>query len=98
MKEKSMAKTYLPTGFAMLGLIFLGLGPVAGQPYPSKTIRFVTAGVGGGNDFTARLIAQEIAAPLGQSVIVDNRANTTVAAEVVAKSPPDGYALLVAGG
>ena len=81
-----------------IGLIALGAAAATSQDYPNKVILMLTAGVGGGNDFTARLIAQEIAAPLGQAVIVDNRANSNIAAEAVAKSPPDGYALLVAGG
>lgn len=70
----------------------------ASQAFPSKPIRFITAGVGGGNDFTARLIAPELSAAVGQPVVVDNRANSTIAAEAVARSAPDGYALLVAGG
>ena len=45
----------------------------SGQAYPNKPVRIVTGEAGGGNDFTARLIAQEITAPLGQPVIVDNR-------------------------
>ena len=47
--------------------------------------------------FFARLIAQGISGPLGQPVIVDNRATGVIAAEAVAKAPPDGYTLLVHG-
>ena len=66
------------------------------QNYPVKPIRIITSPVGGGNDFPARLIAAALAGPLGQQIVVDNRP-TIVIADVVAKSPPDGYTLLVTG-
>ncbi|MGZ8264775.1 MAG: Bug family tripartite tricarboxylate transporter substrate binding protein [Burkholderiales bacterium] len=66
------------------------------QSYPTKTVRIITSPAGGGNDFPARLIARAVTAPLGQQVIVDNRA-TVLIADVVAKAPPDGYTLLVTG-
>ena len=75
----------------------VGAGVVHGQAYPYKTIRIVASGVGGGSDFTARLIAQGISGPLGQPVIVDNRANAIVQGETVSKSQPDGYTLLLGG-
>ena len=77
------------------GVVVLGAGVVWGQDYPSKPIRILTSAAGGGGDFTTRLVAQGISAPLGQQVIVDNRASAVLAAEVVAKSPPDGYTLVV---
>lgn len=52
-------------------------------------------GPGSANDIVARLIAQEIRAGLGQPVVVDNRG--TVAAELVARAPADGYTLLLYG-
>ncbi|HEV7801440.1 MAG TPA: tripartite tricarboxylate transporter substrate-binding protein, partial [Burkholderiales bacterium] len=64
--------------------------------YPSKPVRMITSGAGGGSDFTIRLIAQALAGPLGQQVLVDNRPGV-VSVEVVAKSPPDGYTLLFYG-
>jgi tripartite-type tricarboxylate transporter receptor subunit TctC len=67
------------------------------QNYPSKSIRIVTNAAGGGNDFMARVIAQEISGPLGQAVIIDNRPTGVIQAEVVYKAPPDGYTLLVQG-
>lgn len=75
-----------------VGMVVLGAGPVAGQSYPNKHIRIVTATVGGTLDFGARLIAQGISGSLGQAVIVDNRG--LIAAEIVAKAPPDGYTLI----
>ena len=71
------------------------------QPYPSKPIRFVVAtGPGGGDDFTARLLAPKLSELLGQQVFVENRpgAGGMVGQTVVAKSAPDGYTVLLAGG
>ncbi len=75
-----------------VSMMVLGAGPVSGQNYPNKHIRIVTATPGGTLDFGARLIAQGISGPLGQAVIVDNRG--LIAAEIVAKAPPDGYTLI----
>jgi tripartite-type tricarboxylate transporter receptor subunit TctC len=66
------------------------------QEYPAKAIRVVTSPAGGGNDFVARLVARSLTGSLGQQVIVDNRP-TVLIADLVAKSPPDGYTLLVTG-
>jgi tripartite-type tricarboxylate transporter receptor subunit TctC len=71
-------------------------GLVRGQEYPVKPVRIVTAPAGGGNDFSARLLARGISGPLGQQVIVDNRP-TVLAPELVAKAPADGYSLLLNG-
>jgi tripartite-type tricarboxylate transporter receptor subunit TctC len=70
------------------------------QTYPVKPLRVITAEPGGGNDFAARVIGQAIAPKLGQPWIVDNRggAGGAIAAEAVAKAPPDGYTLLVYAG
>ena len=48
---------------------------VSAQDYPLKPIRVITGPVGGGGDFQTRTIAQGIAGPLGQPLIVDNRPN-----------------------
>ena len=77
------------------GAIIAGASTVLGQTYPHKPVRIVTAGVGGGSDFASRLIAQGISGGLGQQVIVDNRPSGVIPGEVVAKSAPDGYTLLV---
>jgi tripartite-type tricarboxylate transporter receptor subunit TctC len=68
---------------------------VFAQAYPVKPVRIVTVAPGSANDIVARLIAQEIRAGLGQPVVVDNRG--TVAAELVARAPADGYTLLLYG-
>ena len=66
---------------------------VFAQPYPAKPIRMVVTGVGSGGDFAARLIALGVSPALGQQIIVDNRGSGNLPAEIVSKSPPDGYTL-----
>ncbi len=88
------------------GLMFLGAGAVfgqatstgSGQDYPNRPLRIITAAAGGGSDFIARLVGQGISGPLGQPVVVDNRARGGIAAEIVSRAPPDGYNLTVCGG
>jgi tripartite-type tricarboxylate transporter receptor subunit TctC len=66
--------------------------------YPSKPIRvLVPAAPGGGSDFLARLLAQHLSPAFGQPVVIDNRAGAggNIAAELAAKTPSDGYTLLV---
>lgn len=72
------------------------LGTARGQDFPSRPLRVVVGfPPGGGTDLVARPLAQGIQAPLGQSVVVDNRggANGGVGLEAVAKSVPDGYTI-----
>ncbi|MGK7864643.1 Bug family tripartite tricarboxylate transporter substrate binding protein [Falsiroseomonas sp. E2-1-a4] len=68
------------------------------QNFPSKTIRLIVGfSAGGPTDVIARVVAQDMSASLGQSVIVENRtgANALVATEAVAREQPDGYTLMV---
>jgi tripartite-type tricarboxylate transporter receptor subunit TctC len=70
----------------------------AAQPYPTKPLRFVTGSApGGGSDFVARALGEKLGERLGQTVIVDNRpgAGGAIGADVVAKTNPDGYTLLI---
>jgi tripartite-type tricarboxylate transporter receptor subunit TctC len=71
--------------------------PAFGQEYPAKSVRLVLPfPAGGGSDTIARVVAQKLTGSLGQPVLVDNRAGASgnVAAEIVARSPADGYTLL----
>jgi tripartite-type tricarboxylate transporter receptor subunit TctC len=68
------------------------------QTYPQKTIRVVVGfAPGGGTDIVARIIGAKLSETWGQPVVVDNRAGATgtIGADIVAKSPPDGYTLIM---
>ena len=85
---------------ANLGCLFgMALSAVAlAQAYPSKPLRWlVPYPPGGGADIVARLAANKMSESMGQPVIVENRpgASGLVAVEVLTKSPPDGYTLLL---
>ena len=71
--------------------------PAAAQQYPARPIRVVVGfAAGGPTDVIARVLAQDMTAALGQSVVVENRtgANAIIATEAVARSAPDGYTTL----
>ena len=72
---------------------------VSAQPYPSRPVRLIVPfAPGGATDVVARLLAQRLTEPLQQSVIVENRAGagSITGADFVAKSPADGYTLVMA--
>jgi len=69
------------------------------QTYPSRPVRLIVpAAPGGGNDITARLIAQWLSERLGQSFVIENRpgGGTNIGTEAVVRAPADGYTLLLA--
>jgi tripartite-type tricarboxylate transporter receptor subunit TctC len=68
------------------------------QGYPVKSVRLISPyPPGGGTDATARIIAQALSEQLGQQVVVDSRggANGAIGTEIAAKSPADGYTLVL---
>jgi tripartite-type tricarboxylate transporter receptor subunit TctC len=88
------------TRFALLTLVLCLPVLAMAQPakYPAKPIRMVVGyAPGGGSDIMGRLIAQQMTELLGQQVVVENRAGAAqnIAAEFVAKAPPDGYTVFL---
>ena len=79
-------------------LLFSSVAP-AQEPYPNKPLRFILPfPPGGGTDILGRLIAERLAANLGQPVVTENRggAGGNVGAEAAARSAPDGYTIVLA--
>src|SRR5688572_12140941 len=98
MQSRSMH--VLRTGVALAALVTWPATWTYAQSgaYPTKPIRVIVANSpGGGLDVVARLISPTLTAALGQQMIIDNRAGATgsVAAELTAKAPPDGYTIMV---
>ncbi len=72
----------------------------SGQAYPAKSVRIIVPFAAGGNtDFTARTIAAKLTENLGQQFLVDNRpgGSTNIGSDMIVKSPPDGYNILLGG-
>ncbi|MCW5603749.1 MAG: tripartite tricarboxylate transporter substrate binding protein [Burkholderiales bacterium] len=85
---------FFVTGLLML----LPVGMTFAQAYPARAVRMVGPfPAGGGTDFIGRTVGQKLSELWRQPVVMDNRpgATTVIGAEIVAKSPPDGYTLLV---
>ncbi len=86
-------------GIALLAV--LALPTALAQNYPTRPIRVIVGyPAGGANDIIARAAGVRMSELLGQAIVVDNRGGGggTIGADVVAKSPPDGYTLLMAAG
>src|SRR5664280_1950061 len=90
---------------ACLGLVALArsaIAPASAQEdpskYPTRPIHMIVGfAAGGGNDIIARIFGQKLSESLGQPVIIENKpgGGAIIATEYVAKSPPDGYTLLM---
>jgi len=90
------------SGARFLAVALLAISAHAfAQDYPSKPVRVVVPySPGGGTDVLSRAIGERLSAALGQSFVIENRpgANGAIGSELVAKSAPDGYTLVVVTG
>jgi len=85
--------------FAILAVAVLGVTAATAQSYPAKPVRMVIGfPPGGGTDILGRIVAQRMSESLKQQIVPDNRggASGQIAAELVAKAPPDGYTVMMA--
>ena len=83
----------------LVAIVLCAGGAVAQERYPQKPLRIVVPfAPGGSTDIIARLIGERLSGALGQPVVIENRAGAAgnIGAEIVAKSAPDGYTLLMA--
>jgi len=89
--------THLARLFVVLAAALAGL-PAAAQQYPVKPVRVIVSTVPGPLDSFTRILFEKVAAELKQPFVIENRpgAGGNLAAELVAKAPPDGYTLLSA--
>jgi tripartite-type tricarboxylate transporter receptor subunit TctC len=80
-------------------LLLAGVARAADTAYPQRPVRMVSGSVGSTADLTARFIAQKLGERWAYQVVVDNRsgAGGIIAAEMVARSAPDGHTLYVSG-
>src|SRR5438094_3595754 len=84
--------------FAAMTAVSFGVAPVHAQTWPDRPLKFVVAAPAGSSiDVLARVIGDRLKDRLGQPIIVDNRpaAGGTAATDLVAKSPPDGYTMVM---
>jgi len=84
---------------AVAAIAILAAQGAIAQSYPNKPVKLmVGASPGGGTDIVARMLGKELAETMKQPFVVENKpgASNTIAADVTAKSPADGYTLLVA--
>jgi tripartite-type tricarboxylate transporter receptor subunit TctC len=87
--------------FKLLLLVILGMTSlnIQAQPYPNKPIKLIVGfAPGGAADYVARNISVPLGQALGQSIVIENKpgAGSSIAAEQVTKSAPDGYTILIA--
>jgi len=88
----------LKNAFLASVMALLFAGPILAQSFPAKPVRVVVPyPPGGPTDIVARVLFQQVAEATGQQFLIDNRAGAggNIGAELVAKSPPDGYTVLI---
>jgi tripartite-type tricarboxylate transporter receptor subunit TctC len=84
--------------FVVFAAAVLATSPAVAQEYPNKAIHLITGEAGGGNDATARMLAQGLSDRIGQPVVVENHGgNAVIPVQDVVQARPDGYTLLLYG-
>jgi tripartite-type tricarboxylate transporter receptor subunit TctC len=96
MRNEESMRRFIAVAFAA-AVSVCAAGVACAQDYPAKVIRIVTSPPGGSNDFVSRLLVKGLTDRAGWQFVVDNRP-TVLAPEVVMRTAPDGYTLLVTGG
>jgi tripartite-type tricarboxylate transporter receptor subunit TctC len=84
---------------ALIPLVLVVAATARAEDYPSRPVRVVVPyPAGGGTDFITRVVGEKLAVALGQQIVIDNRSGASgmIGADLVAKSAPDGYTLLMA--
>jgi tripartite-type tricarboxylate transporter receptor subunit TctC len=93
-----MTATSRPMALAALLAALLAPTSVPAQSYPGKPVRVIIVfPPGGSNDVTGRIVFQKMGEQLGQQFVIENRGGAagTIGTDIVAKSPPDGYTIMV---
>ena len=96
-----MSPLSVRTRVALVVAAGLAASPVLAQTYPSKPVRVIVPfAPGGGSDISARRFSAKLSQVLGQQFIVDNRGGAAglIGMELTAKSPPDGYTIMIMSG
>ena len=91
-------RAVLSAAAAVSAIGLLGTAPAHAQAWPNKMIKLVVPfPAGGPTDTASRIVGQKLAERLKQSVVVENRAGASgsIAAQQIAKTPGDGYALMM---
>ena len=86
---------------ALISVAFAVAGSICAGAYPERPIRLVVpAAAGGAIDVVGRIVGLKLGEQLGQTIVIDNRggANNIIGTEIAARSPPDGYTLLITAG
>jgi len=86
---------------ALVWVVFAVAASICAAAYPERPIRLVVpAAAGGAIDVVGRIVGLKLGEQLGQTIVIDNRggANNIIGTEIAARSPPDGYSLLITAG
>src|SRR5689334_20330744 len=97
MTSRALESTMKRCARAVAAVALLACAAGAQAAWPEKPVRLMVGFAPGGSDIGGRIVAQKLTEMWGQAVVVDNRAGAAgnIAADVVAKSPTDGYTMLL---